>query len=377
MKSFKKVLIVFMTLVLLAVIIAFFLLSSGCSKAEGKKAEKKAPAAKEETVSKDQDKNDKNEEAVPVEVAQVLTGNISSFQLYNATIEAENTVDVYNKISGIIVSLKSEEGQHVKKGDLLAAIEDDDYRLEESGARSAFNKTEKEYKRSQQMYKDKLLSDNDFEQVKYNYEQAKIAWQRAKVRLNYTRIVAPISGIVSYRNIKNGDFLQMNTRVFSIVDMNTLITRVYIPEKNIANIRIKQKAQITSDALKDKNFQGAIKMISPVVDPTNGTVKVTIELKKYGKALKPGMFVKCHIITDTHRNTRLVTKKAVIYNGIQSVVFKVENGIAQKVILDLGFQDAENVEALNKNIKAGDKIITVGQYGLKDKDEVKITNNVV
>jgi membrane fusion protein (multidrug efflux system) len=94
----------------------------------------------------------------------------------------------------------------------------------------------------------------------------------------------------------------------------------------------------------------------------------------YKEDLKLGMFVKCHIITDTHKNTKLITKKAVIYSGIQSIVFIVENNIAKRVVIDTGFQDAEYVEALNEDIKPGEKVITVGQYGLKDNTAVKIIN---
>ncbi len=352
------------------------LVLSGCTETEGKKAEE--PAKKDEKVQADNSKNkdkEKDKDSIPVEVDKVFTGDIYAYQLYNSTIEAENNVDVYNKVSGIIIALKVEEGDFVKKGQLLAKIEEEDYKLEEASARSAYEKAEREYKRSSKMFKDKLLSENDYEQVKYNYEQAKISWQRAKVRLGYTSIVAPISGTISKRNIKNGDFLQMNTRVFSIVDMNSLITRVYIPEKDISNIKVRQQARVTSDALDGKVFNGRIKMISPVVDPTNGTVKVTIALSGYKNQIKPGMFVKCHIITDSHKDTLLVSKKAVIYNGLQSVVFKVDKGVAHKIVLDLGYQDAEKVEVLNKELKADDKIIVTGQYGLKDKDEVKIINN--
>jgi membrane fusion protein (multidrug efflux system) len=217
-----------------------------------------------------------------------------------------------------------------------------------------------------------LLSDNDYEQVRYNYEQARITWERAQVRLSHTNITAPISGILSSRTIKYGDFITVNTKVFSIVDMNSLITKVYIPEKDIININTNQSAIITSDAIGNKKFEGKIKNINPVVDPTTGTVKVTITLRGYQNILKPGMFVKSHIIIDTHKNTLILTKKAIIYNGIQSVAFVVQNGVANQIVLNVGYQDSETVEILNKEIKTGDKIIVVGQYGLKDKSKVKI-----
>ena len=363
----KKLLILSLTLILALTVI------TGCNNAEGKDKQSTDKKEKTNTVEQNAKKDDAAaDDSIPVEVTEIEKGTISSFQLYNSTIEAENSVDVYTKVSGIIVALKVEEGDFVAKGQLLAKIEDEDYKLEEASAKASFEKTKRDFERSEKMYKDQLLSDNDYEQVRYNYEQARITWERAKVRLGNTDITAPISGILSSRTIKYGDFITINAKLFSIVDMNSLITKVYIPEKDILNIKMSQSAVISSDALGTKNFEGKIKNINPVVDPNTGTVKVTISLKGYQNALKPGMFVKSHIIIDTHKNALILTKKAIIYNGIQSVAFIVKDGIANQVILNVGYQDPENVEILNRDIKAGDKIIVVGQYGLKDKSKVKI-----
>jgi membrane fusion protein (multidrug efflux system) len=365
----KKILMLVLTISIV------FLVLTACKNAEGKdqSSGKKDEKSKTETQNKET-KKDEADDSVPVEVTQITNGTISSFQLYNSTIEAENSVDVYAKVSGIIIDLKVEEGNYINKGQLLAKIEDEDYKLEESGAKATYEKTKRDFERSETMYRDKLLSENDYEQVRYNYEQAKITWERAKVRLGNTSIIAPISGILSSRTIKYGDYITVNTKVFSIVDMNTLITRVYIPEKDIVNVKVNQPAIITSDALGEKEFDGRIKIINPVVDPNTGTVKVTIALKGYANILKPGMFVKSHIIIATRDNTMLLTKKAIVYNGIQSIAYVVKNGIANQVVLEIGFQDSEKVEVLNKNIKTGDKIIVVGQYGLKDKSKVKVIN---
>jgi membrane fusion protein (multidrug efflux system) len=364
----KKILMLVLTISII------FLVLTACKNAEGKdqSSGKKDEKSKTETQNKET-KKDEADDSVPVEVTQITNGAISSFQLYNSTIEAENAVDVYAKVSGIIIDLKVEEGNYINKGQLLAKIEEEDYKLEEASAKATYEKTKRDFARSETMYKDKLLSENDYEQVRYNYEQAKITWERAKVRLGNTSIIAPISGILSSRTIKYGDYITVNTKVFSIVDMNTLITRVYIPEKDIVNIKINQAAIITSDALGEKEFDGRIKIINPVVDPSTGTVKVTIALKGYANILKPGMFVKSIIIA-TRDNTMLLTKKAIVYNGIQSIAYVVKNGIANQVVLEIGFQDSEKVEVLNKNIKTGDKIIVVGQYGLKDKSRVKVIN---
>ena len=146
---------------------------------------------------------------------------------------------------------------------------------------------------------------------------------------------------------------------------------VHAPEKEIGRIKKNQKAFLTSDNLGGKEFTGWIKRVSPVVDPQSGTFKVTVGVKNQKGQLRPGMFVNAHIITETHKNAALISKSALVYENEKMFVFVVRDGIASKVLLNAGFQDYQNIEALS-DIEAGDKIIMVGQAGLKDQSKVKI-----
>ena len=122
-----------------------------------------------------------------------------------------------------------------------------------------------------------------------------------------------------------------------------------------------------------------IKRISPVVDPASGTFKVTVGLKSDGQ-LKPGMFVNVHLIISTHENAILIPKTAIVYENEYMNVFVVRDSIAHKIRLKAGFEDAKKVEALS-DIEDGDKVIVVGQAGMKDKTKVRIVaereNNII
>ncbi|MCI0515811.1 efflux RND transporter periplasmic adaptor subunit, partial [candidate division KSB1 bacterium] len=123
--------------------------------------------------------------------------------------------------------------------------------------------------------------------------------------------------------------------------------------------------------LGNQKFTGWVKRVSPAVDPQSGTFKVTVGVKNMNQKLRPGMFVNVHIITDTHPSAVLIPKTAIVYEHEDMNVFVVRDSLAYKITLNTGFQNHDNVESLSE-IEPGEKIIVVGQAGLKNKTKVKI-----
>jgi len=152
-----------------------------------------------------------------------------------------------------------------------------------------------------------------------------------------------------------------------------MIAVVYTPEKELGNLRKNQTAYISSDNISDRRFTGWIKRVSPVVDPQSGTFKVTIGVKNVDNQLRAGMFVNAHIVIDTHEEAVLIPKTAIVYENEMMNVFVVRDSLAHKIVLKVGFQDHEKVESLAE-IEEGDKVIVVGQAGLKDQTKVKIVS---
>jgi len=171
--------------------------------------------------------------------------------------------------------------------------------------------------------------------------------------------------------VRQGDRVQPIDKLFTVINTDEMIAVVHVPEKEIDSIRKGQKAYITSRHLEGEHFSGWIKRVSPVVDPQSGTFKVTIGIRNENNRLRPGMFVNAHIITDTHQNTVLIPKTALLYENEQMHVFVVRDSIANKIALKAGYQDFEKVESLS-DIEEGENIIVVGQAGLKDQTKVKI-----
>lgn len=310
---------------------------------------------------------------IPVEVTKVKRGLISDFILLSTNLETEKMASVYSRVQGLVENISAEEGDNVKKGQILMTLEADEYVLAEEKARLNYLSQKSDYNRMEAMYQENLLSKEEFEKARYTLQGLEVDWKQAKLNLSYTRITTPIAGVVGDRLIKPGDRIQPADKLYSVINTSEMIAVVYAPEKQMGNVVKNQRAYITSDHLDGEQYEGWIKRVSPVVDPQSGTFKITIGVKNKNNILKSGMFVNTHIITATHENAVLIPKTAIVYENEQLSVYVVRDSIVNKVALKVGFQDGEKIESL-EGIEEGDLIIVVGQAGLKDKTKVRIVN---
>ena len=312
-------------------------------------------------------------EAVPVETALVETGTISSYLLFNSTVETEAAVEIYPQISGLVERVAVEEGDRVEFGDTLVCLDDDQLQIAVREASAYLKHLQAGFERTRELFRRKLISNQEYENKLYELEQARLRCEQAELELEHAIIRAPFSGVITERYVQAGARVGAGTRLFELIKLDDLIARVFVPGQYLTQVREGQEAVVTSDFLEGRRFQGWVKRISPVVDPKSGTFKVTVGLKDRWEYLRPGIFVEVRIITDTHEEAVLVPKQAVVYDGGDRYVFVVQDGTARKVRLAAGYENSEFVEATS-GIQPGMPVIVVGQNGLRDKARVRIVN---
>ncbi len=360
-------------LAVLALVSAVWALAGcgGGKSGEQGKTDSATDSTKVDSTAAAKKKEKKTPEGVPVKVHRVQQGSISSYLLYNAKVEAEETVDVYAHGSGLVKRVLAEEGDRVKVDQVLVHLVDHQLKLAEAEAKIAYLKLESNFKRQEEIFSRKLLSKEDYERDKFDLEQARVRWQRAQLDLDHASVRSPISGIVAERIVKLGDRIGPTTKLYVLVNMKSLISRAHIPGSELPNISVGQPARITTDLLPDLDFPGRIIRISPVVDPNSGTFRVTLAIDDEEGRLRPGLFVTTKIVTATHDQALLVPKRAVVYDDGYPHVFVVQDSTARKIQLDVGFEDTRNLEVLS-GVSPGDSIVVVGQNGLKDQARVRV-----
>jgi len=313
-------------------------------------------------------------EAAPVETIPVTRGPISAFLSFNSTLETEAIVDIFPQTGGQVEALLAEEGRVVKEGDPLLKIEDRELKVDAEESQNNFEHQQRGFARFEDLFNRQIINKSEFDDHRYALEQARLRNERAKLKLSYATVRAPFDGVIATRDTQVGARVGSGSKVFSMVKLDEIVARVFVPGRYLSTVAEKQPAVVTSEFVADRAFTGWVKRISPVIDPKSGTFKVTIGVKgdKPGD-LPPGLFVGVRIITDTRQSALLVPKRAVVYEGGERYVYAVVAGKASKRRLVAGFEDPTNVEAMS-GFEVGTQVIVLGQSGLKDGSPVRIVN---
>ena len=316
--------------------------------------------------------------AAPVKVETVQRGDISAYILKNTTLEAERWVDVRARRAGQVIALLKEEGDPVRAGTIMARLDADAAQISVAQREVAHLEAKQRYEREDALFQRNLGSKQSYENAKTQFESSKAQLEQAKLDLSYTAIRSPIEGIMTLRNIEVGNMVTNNQVVASVAKFDPLLARIQVTEKDFGKITVGQTARITVEAAPEREFTGTVKMISPVVDPESGTVKVTVEIPRTDASLlRPGMFASVYIITETRRNTLVIPKKALVLEGEGNQVFTFETdpesgrGQAQRKRIEIGFTDSDRLEILN-GLSQGEQVITVGQEGLRPGSPVRL-----
>ena len=308
---------------------------------------------------------DRPEEAVPVAAVALERGTIESALRFSATLEAERDVRVYAEAQRRVVELRVEEGDAVRVGALLIRLQDDEQRSALNKAEIELRQATREFNRQKNLFERKLVSEQVFNDAALVFDQAEIAFEDARRNLTYTEVRAPFAGIVTERLVNVGDYVTLNQPLFRIVDFDSIVARIYVPEKELPLLATGLDTRLTAEAIGGASFVGTVDRISPVVDPGTGTVKVTVATPRQ-EGLRPGMYVQVELVTAVHEDALLLPKRAVVYDNDQLFVFRLgDERRVERVMIDPVLEDVEHIEPAS-GLAEGDQIIVAGQASLKD-----------
>lgn len=322
-----------------------------------------------------------------VKVEQVQRKGINAFLVLNGAVEPERKVEVYSRLSAYVKEIVKEEGALVKKGTVLALLDDTEIRISYRQAEIQLQQAELTLKdeetniqRSKELKEKDMISEQDFQLSQSNYNKAKLDHQNKQenfkdleLQLSYTRIKSPVDGYVTERLIEVGSRVNANQQVFTVEDFSPLLVKVYVPTSDIVNLETGMATEVTSDVLNGMLFKGKIKLINPRIDVQSGTVKVTVEVFDKTMKLKPGMFVETRILIRSRPDAVVIPRKSVSYKENEAFVFVFDRQGMQvsKRVIETGISEGDNIEVTG-GLEPGERIVTVGVEGLKDKMKVNV-----
>jgi len=337
--------------------------------------------------------------AVPVEIMPVQNITMRDMGFFTGSLISRSQFIVAPKIAGRLEKLLVNIGEFVKRNQLIAVLDDDEYiqrvgqaqaelevakaNLEES--LSNLDIARREFDRAKTLRQKKIASESELDSAEAQFKvqnakykvtlaqvaQKKAALKAAQVYLSYTKICAywenhDESRVIGERFVDEGAMLAPNTPIVSILDIGSLTAVIHVIERDYSKIRIGQQAVITTDAFPGKTFSGKIIRIAPLLKETSRQVRVEIEVPNSEGLLKPGMFVRVQIEFSKHDNATVVPLKALIKRSSQQGVFLVntKDMKAHFISVTLGTINGKWAEVVTPKLTGS--VVTLGQHLLEE-----------
>ena len=298
--------------------------------------------------------------AVQAIVGQVQSQSISETLSLIGTLAANEIVDIKSETDGAVAEIPFQEGQLVKAGDLLL-------RLDEAKASATLDEAEANlklsratYERSRQLFQDKLISQQEFDQAAAQFQgnEASVALRRRE--LKDSRIVAPFEGVVSARLVSPGQVISKNTTLTWLVDLDPIKVELSVPERFVSQLQLGQKLAITVATYPGRAFSGEVYFVAPFIDATNRTAFVKARVPNPQHELKPGMFANLDLTLRLKEHAIVIPESSLMATGDRTMVYVLDKeNTAQVRPVKIGLRQPGVVEIV-EGLKAGERVVVEG-----------------
>jgi membrane fusion protein, multidrug efflux system len=315
------------------------------------------------------------ERAVPVQLRTPLALERQQQLVLGGEVEARRSVAVGFRVGGLVARVAVEEGQAVREGDLLAALDPEDYRLQLELAQAAAARVNDQFERAREIHSQGRLTPADYTAAETGAREARAHEQMARRALENTRLLAPFTGIVAHRGVQPGEQAGPGVPVFTIVDLDPVRVRVGVPEREIGRVRAGLPARVAIPSLRGWTGQGVIDRIGVVPDPVSRTYPVRIAVPNPAGALRPGMIADVRIDEDARVTALTLPGEAIVRDAsgvtIAYVYFPAEGRVFSRRV-EVGSVQGREVEILG-GIGPDELVVVGGQHRVRDGARVEAT----
>ena len=313
----------------------------------------------------------------PVTVQTVLPkrGEIArSVTLPSFRILAYQEATLYAKVSGYLKTLTVDKGDAVKEGQLLAEIEVPELLADEVQykAETAVSRTNYERMAEARQKAPDLVVPQTVDDLRGQWEVAQAKLQRTQTLLQYARIVAPFTGIITARFVDPGAFIPAATAgstpqsaaMLTLMDYSRVRVQVFVPESEVPFIKNGLPVQVTVEELPGRSFPGTVTRFAHALDEATKTMLTEIEMPNPTGDLRPGAYASVRLEVERKPDALLVPVQALVVEKAGTFVFTVADNKAKKTPVHTGFNDGVNVEVTD--LKPNQRVILVGKQTLTD-----------
>ena len=321
----------------------------------------------------DEKKENLNEQPIAVKTIIVKKGSISYENTYSGTIEESESQSLSFPVIGTVSKVYVSEGDYVRKGQLLAEINNSTYKNTYNITLAKKNQAEDAYKRLEPMYKNGTLPEIKMVEIETALNEAKSALEIAKKNLDDCKLYATTDGFIGKRSIDPGMNFQAGFSCITIVKINKVYAKISVPENEISNFKVGTKANIFISAL-NETFSGIIEEIGVIGDLISHTYKVKIAIDNNQLKIKPGMIATVKIEKSSDPNNIIIPAQSILYdNDGKNYIFLAKNYKAIKQYIQIGKIINDGVEVIN-GLNENDELIVAGFQKITNGSTIKIIN---
>lgn len=315
--------------------------------------------------------------ATVVKVAKVSKEPIVLDFSANGNFAANQDLTLLSEVSGRITRILVDEGSRVSRGQVLAHVDSEILNLDMQAAEDALQKLKTDYERYKSSFETGGVTQAQLDEIKLQLRNAEVRLQQATRRVQDANIKSPINGIINRRDIEVGAYLSPGTELFEIVDLSKLKLNVTANERQVVNLKVGDKVDISSTVFPAKEFTGTVSFIAAKADNTlNYPVEITVN-NSTSSELKAGMYGTAHFKFPQQEPAILIPRGAFVggVNSNQVYILEADSTAAIRNVV-AGRIFGEEVEVL-KGLEEGETVITSGQINLVDGTKVSVLTDSV
>jgi len=306
---------------------------------------------------------------VIVEKVQLRSFPLSAEALGNA--RANESIEVRAEITAAITAIRFAEGELVEQGTVLVELENAEQLADLAAAKAALVESSSQLNRSEELFKSKLVSASQMEQLRAKQEADLAAVHAAESRLEQTIIRAPFNGRLGLRRVSLGSVVDTDTVITTLDDSSRIKLDFDVPEVFIASLEPGLGVSARSAAWPEARFEGVVSTIDTRVDPISRTIAVRAILPNAEGRLRPGMFLTVSLLKEDVQSL-VIPEEAIVPERSKQFVFVVgENDVAEMREVKTGRRRPGEIEIL-QGLEEGERVITEGSIKTRDGQTVRI-----
>ena len=323
-------------------------------------------------VAEEEISEEEGPRTVTVEIATVEQKPLRDISTFSGQLDAEFSVVVNTEIDGVIEEILFEEGQRVQKGDVLIRIRNGVQKavLREAVANQALAR--QEFDRTARLVTKKALSKAQHDRVAAELEIARARADRARVEMERTRLEAPFAGVVGFRMVSPGDYIDDESPVVRIDSTDRLQLTFQMSERGLQVARVGAPVNARVAAYPGESFPGEVFVVSPTLDPQTRRVVLKAWIPNADGRLLPGMFAETDFEVGRRDSAITIPEAAVVFDRHGAFVWRVDaDDLAERVPIQTGLRTGGTVE-ITLGLEPGDSIVTAGTNKVSEGDRIAV-----